>query len=291
MPTHYDVLGVWAGAEADELRRVYHVRARELHPDTHAGAPSWVLDEMQRAMSALNEAWRVLSDPELRRRYDDDLSVRAQRGLWAPAQRPKKRRRLDPVAALGPGFYHYGVSRYWVRSDGRRMGALVLGVDTTDLTPLRRLAANDVAALHADGVALHDASLEPLAHLTGLRSLSLAGTGLTDAAFAHLRRMRRLESLDVWSTAVTDAGVRELARVRTLRDLNLGDTRVTDAGVVHLAALDSLTTLVLRGTRVTSSGLHALEGLRGLRILGLPRGVSLRERRWLRATFPGIALT
>ena len=37
MRTHYDVLGVPPSASADEVKRAYHRRAREHHPDVHVG--------------------------------------------------------------------------------------------------------------------------------------------------------------------------------------------------------------------------------------------------------------
>jgi hypothetical protein len=64
--SHYDVLGVDATASHDEVRRAYHQRARQLHPD-RAGD--------QRAMQDVNEAWRVLRDPGARAAYDRMLTT------------------------------------------------------------------------------------------------------------------------------------------------------------------------------------------------------------------------
>jgi hypothetical protein len=66
----YDVLGASASATSDELRQAYRRRARELHPDVAGSDTGW-------AMAELNAAWRVLSDPEARRRYDDERRVAA----------------------------------------------------------------------------------------------------------------------------------------------------------------------------------------------------------------------
>ena len=72
----YDVLGVDQDASAEEIKRAYRRKARELHPD--AGGDEDAFKEATRA-------YEVLSDPERRRRYDvfgDDGSARAgaQRG-------------------------------------------------------------------------------------------------------------------------------------------------------------------------------------------------------------------
>lgn len=66
-PTYYEVLGVATTASGEELRRAYLAQARRLHPDTGGDGP---------AMTALNEAWTVLSDPVKRRGYDLELGVR-----------------------------------------------------------------------------------------------------------------------------------------------------------------------------------------------------------------------
>ena len=79
--THYERLGVSPSASLEDIRRAYRNLARVHHPDA-AGARSGV------EMAAVNEAWRVLSDPARRAVYD--ASLRAPRRPGAP-----------PVAPLG----------------------------------------------------------------------------------------------------------------------------------------------------------------------------------------------
>lgn len=70
--THYEVLGVARTASGEELRRAYVALARRHHPDIHAeGQPR---RRAERRMQEINEAWAVLSDVELRRRYDRTLA-------------------------------------------------------------------------------------------------------------------------------------------------------------------------------------------------------------------------
>ena len=64
MTTLYDVIGVSQHATAQELRRAYRDRARQLHPDLNPSA------EAEEAIRRLNEAWKVLGDPVARRSYD-----------------------------------------------------------------------------------------------------------------------------------------------------------------------------------------------------------------------------
>lgn len=65
----YDVLAVPPTCTPDELRQAYRRRARELHPDVSGGR------DTGRSMAELNAAWKVLSDPQARQRYDETLRL------------------------------------------------------------------------------------------------------------------------------------------------------------------------------------------------------------------------
>lgn len=68
--THYQVLGVSAGASTDEIRRAYRARMRAVHPDVNVNSTN----ESQQ-MTELNIAWKTLSSPQLRRAYDASVFV------------------------------------------------------------------------------------------------------------------------------------------------------------------------------------------------------------------------
>jgi DnaJ-class molecular chaperone len=78
--TLYEVIGVLPGAELHRIKRDYEARSGLLRPDMIAGAPSNVLTAVTRAQDLLGEAWRVLSDPERRRRYDEETGLRRTGG-------------------------------------------------------------------------------------------------------------------------------------------------------------------------------------------------------------------
>lgn len=65
----YDVLAVSPTCTPDELRQAYRRRARQLHPDVTGRR------DTGRRMAELNAAWKVLSDPEARLRYDEALRL------------------------------------------------------------------------------------------------------------------------------------------------------------------------------------------------------------------------
>lgn len=65
MADHYEILGVRRDASADEIKRAYRQRARELHPDANPGDAE---SEARFKEAAL--AYEVLSDPQRRQQYD-----------------------------------------------------------------------------------------------------------------------------------------------------------------------------------------------------------------------------
>lgn len=66
--THYERLRVAPDASTAEVRVAYRRAARIYHPDANG-------DRSARQMAEVNEAWRVLRDPERRRDYDLSLPM------------------------------------------------------------------------------------------------------------------------------------------------------------------------------------------------------------------------
>jgi hypothetical protein len=71
--THYDDLGVSAGASVDEIREAYLNLVRLLHPDTQREPSLKRFAETQ--MRRISRAYAILSDPERRRLYDAALAA------------------------------------------------------------------------------------------------------------------------------------------------------------------------------------------------------------------------
>src|SRR3954470_11850427 len=61
---YYQVLGVSRNAGADELQQAYRRLARANHPDVNRDPGA------EERFKEINDAYHVLSDPELRKRYD-----------------------------------------------------------------------------------------------------------------------------------------------------------------------------------------------------------------------------
>ena len=62
---YYDVLGVARGASADEIKKAYRTKAKELHPDRNADKP-----EAEAQFKEINEAYDALKDPDRKAAYD-----------------------------------------------------------------------------------------------------------------------------------------------------------------------------------------------------------------------------
>jgi len=82
LPDHYAVLQVVPEADPEVIQAAYRRLAQKYHPDT-AGP------ESVERMSAINAAWEVLGDPELRAAYDRQRRRAARAAAttppWAPA--------------------------------------------------------------------------------------------------------------------------------------------------------------------------------------------------------------
>lgn len=78
---YYKVLDVSRDADEREIKRAYRKASKEYHPDK-AAQKGVSAEEAQKKMAAINEAYEVLSDPELKARFDrgDDPNDTSQQG-------------------------------------------------------------------------------------------------------------------------------------------------------------------------------------------------------------------
>jgi molecular chaperone DnaJ len=61
---YYEILGVSRNADADELKQSYRRLARKYHPDVNKEP------EAEERFKEISQAYEVLSEPEMRARYD-----------------------------------------------------------------------------------------------------------------------------------------------------------------------------------------------------------------------------
>ncbi|VAI81260.1 unnamed protein product [Triticum turgidum subsp. durum] len=86
--THYEVLGLGAGASRGEIKSAYRRLAREMHPDAVGGGGD-------KGFIRLHAAYATLADPDERARYDRDVTCRTAGMMMrrAAAAKPVFRRR------------------------------------------------------------------------------------------------------------------------------------------------------------------------------------------------------
>ncbi|MFU8880748.1 MAG: molecular chaperone DnaJ [Rhodobacterales bacterium] len=80
---YYDVLGLARGASADEIKKAYRSKAKELHPDRNADNP-----EAESQFKEANEAYEVLKDAEKKAAYDRYGHAAFEGGMGNSGARP-----------------------------------------------------------------------------------------------------------------------------------------------------------------------------------------------------------
>ncbi len=70
---YYEILGVLEICDDEALRQAYHQFALSFHPDVHRGESEEVQHKVRRIFERGTEAYRALTDPELRVKYDMSL--------------------------------------------------------------------------------------------------------------------------------------------------------------------------------------------------------------------------
>jgi hypothetical protein len=215
--THYDLLGIQAAADADEVKRAFRREIARYHPDKvqHLGTEFQEIAATRAA--ALTEAYRVLMDVELRQRYDDGLADRpgdtphaapgaAQRTATAPAPPPSTEPAPPPAADPRVSKAEIGTTAFVRRAVTARLTAVVTAAGGTTTT-----APGFDLAFHIEGRKALFRQAEPALRLA-VRLVSHVDSAAVAAAWGPaVRLVVRDETLCLMLLGSGMAPSRELA--------------------------------------------------------------------------------
>lgn len=94
--TYYELFGLTPLADTDTVRAAFHLFCDIFHPDRHVGLPVREHDAATSIFKRGTEAYVALTDPVLRKQYDEHLatapSPRPPRVSFSPLSRPPSSR-------------------------------------------------------------------------------------------------------------------------------------------------------------------------------------------------------
>jgi hypothetical protein len=201
----YAVLGVAPGASQDEIRDRYRILAHLLHPDRHQSAPRRVIEEAERHLGEVNEAYRLLTKGRHAQHQEHDTVLRQAREREAQLRRALERQAEERKVQRRKVHYRWFIATAAVVICGVLAGVMLAtwGSDPEDATA-SDATANDAMPTQASGAATSSAP-SPAAVATPPTS------GLAPGVYPV---NREIHDNGTWAATLTDVEVDERSRVR-----------------------------------------------------------------------------
>lgn len=209
----YAVLGVTPSASADEIRQAFRQLARQYHPDANPGDPA-----IAEHFKVVNEAYRVLSTPQLRAAYDQALRIVPQAsGATPPSQAHVPTPPRPPMQRARPTAYPAPTT---LSGDAGAVPALMVRVMPAQpaITPPRE--PTRFYLLAELGSMREPAVIDPLPldlALTVDRSMSMKGEKLAESKRSVMNLLDQLHADDLLTLVVFENKAEVLADGETLR--------------------------------------------------------------------------
>ncbi|MDH4239608.1 MAG: hypothetical protein OEW48_08605 [Phycisphaerae bacterium] len=214
-------------------------------------------------------------------------------------------------------FFHWGDPTEWeylceAKGEvhvpaGKRLSLAVNQTARRDLSWLSHLRPDDLYKLGftpssgslQNTFRLTNGHMRHIAHLTGLKSLSLKWAVISDKDMEYIRYLKSLEYIEPPSrltdgclaliaeiptlkglylfvkqgSSITNKSLRHLSNLTSLEELYISGDRIGDAGLIHLRGLPNLQYILLCSSRFTDDGLVHLKEIPSLRVLSLLEGL------------------
>ncbi len=122
---YYTILSVSRDADVETIRKAYYLRARQLHPDRVRNFPEPTRSRAVSIFKRVAEAYRILSDPAMRKVYDEMLREGEKRIVFSDRMTLKPKTEFDFLTTEA-GKRYYQAAREALEAGNRSRAELNL---------------------------------------------------------------------------------------------------------------------------------------------------------------------
>lgn len=97
---YYEILGVSCDATEEEIKKAYRKKAKRFHPDAN---PNLSLEDkisFEEELKLINKAYEVLKNPELRKKYNQELKAYSNNTITHEGEREYSQEEIDDLISI-----------------------------------------------------------------------------------------------------------------------------------------------------------------------------------------------